>query len=149
MLFPNGTELRSLGSQPLLCRPKISYRGVYGNRPLSPTRSPQWNAEAVAKAAQAKVLSGSKLEQRVVRLKRRSGNSKEGCLRFIIQHRIKGRVDHRRWTEAEFDLVRVELVKRSVEEVAEKVKRIPEGNPLCPQKRSSERTRDSLRPLFA
>ncbi|MDT7817466.1 MAG: hypothetical protein QOJ42_7382 [Acidobacteriaceae bacterium] len=108
-------------------------------RPLSPTRCPQWDAEAVAKAAHAKVLS----------LQRRSGNSKEACLRFIIQHGFRGRVDHRRWTEAKFDLVRVELVKRSVEEVAEKVKRIPEGNPLCPQKRSSERTRDSLRPLFA
>jgi hypothetical protein len=57
MLFPNGTELRSLCSRPLLCRPKIGYRGVYRNPSLLPTRSPQWNAEAVAEAAQAKVFA--------------------------------------------------------------------------------------------
>jgi hypothetical protein len=30
MLFPNGTELGSLGSQPLLCRPEIGYRRRIG-----------------------------------------------------------------------------------------------------------------------
>lgn len=47
-------------------------------------------------AAQAKVLSGDKLEQLVVRLQRHSGRSKETCWRFIIQYGIKRKVDHRR-----------------------------------------------------
>ena len=68
----------------------------------------------MAMAAQAKVLSGNKLEQLVVRLQRHSGRPKEACWRFIIQHGIKGTVDHRRWTESEFELLREELVKRSV-----------------------------------
>ena len=47
----------------------------------------------MAMAAQAKVLSGNKLEQLVVRLQRHSGRPKEACWRFIIQHGIKGTVD--------------------------------------------------------
>src|ERR1700730_3303010 len=86
-------------------------------------RPPRWSPEAMAMAAQAKVLSGNKLEQLVVRLQRHSGRPKEACWRFIIQHGIKGTVDHRRWTESEFELLREELVKRSVEEVAKKLKR--------------------------
>lgn len=81
----------------------------------------------MAMAAQAKVLSGNKLEQLVVRLQRHSGRPKEACWRFIIQHGIKGTVDHRRWTESEFELLREELVKRSVEEVAKKLKRTPKA----------------------
>jgi hypothetical protein len=42
----------------------------------------------MAMAAQAKVLSGSKLEQLVVRLQRHSGRPKEACWRFIIQYGI-------------------------------------------------------------
>jgi hypothetical protein len=97
------------------------------NRPQSPKGPPQWSAEASAMAAHAKVLSGNKLEQLVLRLQRHSGNSSQACWNFIIQHGIKGRVDHRRWTESEFDFVREELVKRSIEEVAEKLKRTPEA----------------------
>jgi hypothetical protein len=78
--------------------------------PKLPERSPEWSAEAMAMAAQAKVLSGSKLEQLVVRLQRYSGRPKEACWRFIIQYGIKGRQDHRRWTETEFEIVREELV---------------------------------------
>jgi len=81
----------------------------------------------MAMAAQAKVLSGSKLEQLVVRLQRHSGRLKEACWRFIIQHGIKGHQDHRRWTETEFETVREELVKRSIEEVARKVNRTPKA----------------------
>jgi hypothetical protein len=81
----------------------------------------------MAMAARAKVLSGDKLEQLVVRLQRHSGRPKEACWRFIIQHGIKGTVDHRRWTESEFELLREELVKRSVEEVAKKLKRTPKA----------------------
>jgi hypothetical protein len=77
---------------------------------MPPVRSQEWSAEAMAMAAQAKVLSGNKLEQLVVRLQRHSGRSKEACWRFLIQYGIKGAVDHRRWT---------------VEEVAQKVKRTP------------------------
>jgi hypothetical protein len=93
--------------------------------PKMPVRSHEWSAEAMAMAAQAKVLSGNKLEQLVVRLQRHSGRPKEACWRFLIQYGIKGTVDHRRWTDAEFDTVREELVRRSVEEAAQKVKRTP------------------------
>ena len=95
--------------------------------PKLPERSPEWSAEAMAMAAQAKVLSGSKLEQLVVRLQRHSGRPKEACWRFIIQHGLKGQQDHRRWTETEFEIVREELVKRSIEEVAKKVNRTPKA----------------------
>jgi hypothetical protein len=78
-------------------------------------------------AAQAKVLSGNKLEQLVVRLQRHSGRTKEECWRFIIQYGLKGRVDYRRWTEPEFDLLREELVKKSVDEVAKKLNRTPKA----------------------
>ena len=93
----------------------------------SSDRSPQWSAEAIAMAARARVLSGDKLEQLVVRLQRHSGRSKETCWRFVIQYGIKRKVDHRRWTESELDLLREELVKRSVEEVAKKLKRTPKA----------------------
>jgi len=81
----------------------------------------------MAMAAQARVLSGDKLEQLVVRLQRHSGRSKETCWRFVIQYGIKRKVDHRRWTESELDIVREELVKRSVEEVAKKLNRTPKA----------------------
>jgi hypothetical protein len=90
-------------------------------------QSCQWSPQAMTMAAQAKVLSGSKLEQLVVRLQRHSGRPKEACWRFIIQHGIKGRKDHRRWTEAEVEIVREELVKRSIEEVAKKIDRTPKA----------------------
>ena len=95
--------------------------------PKLPERSLEWSAEAMAMAAQAKVLSGSKLEQLVVRLQRHTGRPKEACWRFIIQYGIKGQQDHRRWTETEFEIVREELVKRSIEEVARKVNRTPKA----------------------
>ena len=57
--------------------------------PKLPERSPEWSAEATAMAAQAKVLSGSKLGQLVVRLQRQSGRPKEACWRFIIQYGSK------------------------------------------------------------
>jgi hypothetical protein len=55
----------------------------------------------MAMAIQAKVLSGNKLEQLVMRLQRLTGRPKEACWRLVIQHGIKGRKDHRRWTESE------------------------------------------------
>jgi hypothetical protein len=95
--------------------------------PKLPERSPEWSAEAMAMAAQAKVLSGHKLEQLAVRLQRQSGRPKEACWRLIIQHGIKGRQDYRRWTEAEFETVREELVKKSIEEVAKRINRTPKA----------------------
>src|ERR1700691_4009955 len=106
---------------------KIAIEARMATLPKLPERSPEWSAEAMAMAAQAKVLSGSKLEQLVVRLQRHSGRPKEACWRFIIQHGIKGQQDHRRWTETEFEIVREELVKRSIEEVARKVNRTPKA----------------------
>jgi hypothetical protein len=81
----------------------------------------------MAMAAQAKVLSGNKLEQLVMRLQRLTGRPKEACWRLVIQHGIKGRKDHRRWTESEMEIVREELVKRSIEEVAKKIDRTPKA----------------------
>lgn len=77
--------------------------------------------------AQAKVLSGNKLEQLVVRIQRYSGKSKEACWRFVIQYGLKGRAEHRRWTESEFETVREELVKHPIEEVARKLNRTPKA----------------------
>jgi hypothetical protein len=108
-------------------REKISIEARMATLPKLPERSPVWSAEAMAMAAQAKVLSGSKLEQLVVRLQRHSGRPKEACWRFIIQYGIKGQQDYRRWTEAEFETVREELVKRSIEEVAKKINRTPKA----------------------
>ena len=90
-------------------------------------RSPCWSTEALALVAQAKVLSGNKLEQLVTRLQRHSGRTREACWRFVIQYGIKGKVDHRRWTEAEIETVREELVKRSIQEVAKKLNRSPKA----------------------
>jgi hypothetical protein len=95
--------------------------------PKLPEHSCEWSPEALAMAAQAKVLSGNKLEQLVVRLQRHTGRPKEACWRLIIQHGIKGRKDHRRWTESELEIVREELVKKSIEEVAKKIDRTPKA----------------------
>jgi hypothetical protein len=108
-------------------REKISIEARMATLPKLPERSPVWSAEAMAMAAQAKVLSGSKLEQLVVRLQRHCGRPKEACWRFIIQYGLKGQQDHRRWTETEVEIVREELVKRSIEEVARKVNRTPKA----------------------
>jgi hypothetical protein len=93
----------------------------------SPNQPSSWSREALAMAELAKVLSGNKLEQLVVRLQRHSGRTKDACWRFIIQYGIKGKVDHRRWTEPEIEVVREELVKRSVEDVAKKLNRTPKA----------------------
>lgn len=83
------------------------------------------NQEALAIAAQARVLSGSKLEQLVERLQRRTGHQKAACWRFVIQYGLKGRIDHRRWTDEELETLREGLVKFSLEEMAAKLHRTP------------------------
>lgn len=94
----------------------------------SPQRPlPEWSPEAFAIAAQAKALSGGRLEQLVVRLQRNSGRSRDTCWRFIIQHGLKTSIDYRRWTDTEFDDAREDLVKKSVEEVAKKLHRTPKA----------------------
>jgi hypothetical protein len=93
----------------------------------SPSPTSHWSAEARALAAQAKVLSGNKLEQLVIRLQRHSGRSKEACWRFVIQYGLKGRVDHRRWTKEEIETVREEIVKKSVNQIAKKLNRTPKA----------------------
>jgi hypothetical protein len=95
--------------------------------PHSSEHSHEWSPEARALAQQAKVLSGNKLEQLVVRLQRNTGRTREACWRFIIQYGLKGQVEHRRWTEPEIEFVREELVKDSVEKVARKLKRSPKA----------------------
>jgi hypothetical protein len=95
-------------------------------RLIEASRKPtRWGAEAFSLVAHAKVLSGNKLEQLVVRLQRHSGRPKQECWRFVIQHGLKNGVDHRRWTEEEVEFVREELVKRSVEDIAKKLNRTP------------------------
>jgi hypothetical protein len=101
----------------------ISQEDCMERRPRSSSPTPPWSQEAHSMASQAKVLSGNKLEQLVVRLQRHTGRSKEACWRFIIQQGLKGRVEHRRWTEEDIDLVREELVKRPVEAIAKKLNR--------------------------
>jgi len=81
--------------------------------------------EALAIAAQARVLSGSKLEQLVTRLQRHTGHTKQACWRFVIQYGLKGTLDHRRWTDEEFEALREGLVKFSLEEMAAKLHRTP------------------------
>ena len=122
-----GAALSTTFEDDLLGLEKIPIEARMATLPKLPERSPEWSAEAMAMAAQAKVLSGSKLEQLVVRLQRHTGRPKEACWRFIIQYGIKGQQDHRRWTETEFEIVREELVKRSIEEVARKLNRTPKA----------------------
>lgn len=91
----------------------------------SMVRSLYSNQGALAIAAQAKVLSGSKLEQLVERLQRHTGHTKAVCWRFVIQYGLKGRLDHRRWTDEELETLREGLVKFSLEEMAAKLHRTP------------------------
>lgn len=88
-------------------------------------RSLYSNREALAIAAQAKVLSGNKLEQLVIRLQRHTGQTKAACWRFVIQYGLKGRLDHRRWTAEEIETLREGLVRFSLEEMAAKLHRTP------------------------
>ena len=97
------------------------------NPSQSPLRLKDWSPEALALAAQAKVLAGAKLEQLIVRLQRHTGHSSERCWRFVIQYGIKSRAGYRRWTDEEIDFVREELVKRPLEEVAGKLGRSPKS----------------------
>jgi len=93
--------------------------------PHSPHPSGTWSDQALSIAAQARVVSGNKLEQLVVRLQRHTGRTKDACWRFIRQYGLKDRVEHRRWSDAELDMLREELVKNSVDEVARKLHRSP------------------------
>jgi hypothetical protein len=63
----------------------------------------------------------------VIRIQRHTGRPKEACWRLVIQHGIKGSKDHRRWTDSEVEIVREELVKRSIEEIAKKIHRTPKA----------------------
>jgi len=93
--------------------------------PSQVPKPPGWSDEALAMATQARVLSGPKLDQLVTRIQRHSGRPREACWRLVIQYGIKEHPDYRRWTDPEFDTVREELVKASVDEVARKINRTP------------------------
>jgi hypothetical protein len=95
--------------------------------PQNSVNTPEWSTKAKEMAAEAKVLSGNKLEQLVTRIQRHTGRPKETCWRFVIQYGIKGKPDYRRWTDPEFDLVREELVRGSVEQAANKLNRTPKA----------------------
>jgi Asp-tRNA(Asn)/Glu-tRNA(Gln) amidotransferase B subunit len=95
--------------------------------PNSAESFPDWSTKAKEMAAEAKVLSGNKLEQLVVRIQRHTGRPKDTCWRFVIQYGIKNKPEYRRWTDPEFDLVREELVKGTVEQVAKKLNRTPKA----------------------
>jgi hypothetical protein len=95
--------------------------------PQNSVNTPEWSTKAKEMAAEAKVLSGNKLEQLVIRIQRHTGRPKETCWRFVIQCGIKGKTDYRRWTDPEFELVREELVKGTVEQAAKKLNRTPKA----------------------
>jgi hypothetical protein len=98
--------------------------------------------------AQARVLSGSKLEQVVIRLQRHTGRSREACWRFVIQYGLKDKLDHRRWTEDEIELVREELVRSSVNVIARKLKRTP-TSVRCMLQRNGLHIREIRSDLFS
>jgi hypothetical protein len=77
-----------------------------------------WSDEARAIAAQARVLSGEKLDQLVRRLQRHSGRSRESCWRFVMQTGLKIRDEHRRWTDAEIDTLREHVTTHTIAETA-------------------------------
>jgi hypothetical protein len=91
----------------------------------SPIPPAGWGRDALALVQQAKVLSGSKIAQLVLRLQRQTGRSHQDCWRFVIKYGIKAETDHRRWQDEELDLARELLTKYPVEEVARKLKRSP------------------------
>ena len=95
--------------------------------PNSSESFPDWSTKAKEMAAEAKILTGSKLEQLVIRIQRHTGRPKDTCWRFVIQYGIKNKPEYRRWTDPEFDLVREELVKGTVEQVAKKLNRTPKA----------------------
>jgi hypothetical protein len=95
--------------------------------PQPSDKAPEWSTKAKEMAAEAKVLSGNKLEQLVTRIQRHTGRPKEACWRFVIQYGIKGKPDYRRWTDPEFDLVREELVRGTVEQASKKLNRTPKA----------------------
>ena len=95
--------------------------------PNSSESFPDWSPKAKEMAAEAKVLSGSKLEQLVIRIQRHTGRPKDTCWRFVIQYGIKNKPEYRRWTNPEFELVREELVKATIEQVAKKLNRTPKA----------------------
>jgi hypothetical protein len=95
--------------------------------PHSAESFPDWSPKAKQMAAEAKVLTGSKLEQLVVRIQRHTGRPKDTCWRFVIRYGIKEKPEYRRWTDPEFELVREELVKGTVEQVAKKLNRTPKA----------------------
>ena len=91
----------------------------------SPESLSGWSQDALALAQQARVLSGTKIAQLVLKLQRQTGRSQQDCWRFVIKYGIKAETDHRRWQDAELDLARELLTKYSVEEVARRLKRSP------------------------
>jgi hypothetical protein len=88
-------------------------REKHGEYPPSADPLSRWRVDALAMAAQAKVLSGTKLEQLATRIQRHSGQPREARWCLIVQYDIKGKPDYRKWTEPEFEIVRDELVKGS------------------------------------
>lgn len=87
----------------------------------------RWSDEARQLVVQARVLSGDKLLDLLGRLQRLTGNSKDACWRFIRQHGLKKNVEHRRWSDEEFDRLREELAIYSLNFVAKKLGRSQES----------------------
>jgi hypothetical protein len=77
-----------------------------------------------------------------------TGRSREACWRFVIQYGLKEKLDHRRWTEDEIDLVREELVRCSVNEIARKLKRTP-TSVRCMLQRNGLHVREIRSDLFS
>lgn len=103
------------------------HNSIMASVPNAAETKQDWSAEAYAIAALAKVVSGNKLEELVVRLQRHTGRTKDQCWRFIIQRGLKRKTDHRRWSESEIDDAREGLVNKSLDEVAAKLHRSPQA----------------------
>jgi hypothetical protein len=91
------------------------------------TPSQTWSIEARQLVVQARVLSGDKLLELLCRLQRLTGQSKDDCWRFIRQHGLKRGVEHRRWSDVEFDQLREELAMHPISVVAKKLGRSEES----------------------
>lgn len=84
-------------------------------------------------AARARNMPSQMLEQLVTRIQRHSGRNREDCWRLVVQYGVKRSVEYRRWTDAELDEAREQLVNESVQEVARRLNRTPKAirSKLC------------------
>src|SRR5260370_42557496 len=104
-----------------------------------------WSPKAKEMAAEAKVLSGNKLEQLVIRIQRYTGRPKETCWRFVIQYGIKNKPEYRRWTDPEFELVRGRVGQRDSRAGRKEAQSNPQGGTQHATEEPTKPTRHPMR----